>query len=67
MLSHWPMGAMRVFQFPSAPKYCCVAKAQPLTLGPERLQLVNWGINDVLTAVTTCWATRARTTSRTSL
>ena len=33
MLSHWPMGAMRVFQFPSVPKYCCVAKAQPLTLG----------------------------------
>jgi hypothetical protein len=27
------MGAMRVFQFPSAPKYCCVAKAQPLTVG----------------------------------
>jgi hypothetical protein len=32
-LSHWPIGAMRVFQFPLAAKYCWVAKAQPLTLG----------------------------------
>ena len=22
MFSHWPMGAMRVLQFPSVPKYC---------------------------------------------
>ncbi len=33
MLSHRPMGVMRDLQFPSAPKYCLVAKAQPLTLG----------------------------------
>ena len=31
--SHFPMGVMRVFQLPLVAKYCCVAKAQPLTPG----------------------------------